>query len=127
MTEIFPGYGLKPPAPARSRTRRKPAQTSIAFAPAAKRVPEPLTHYAVGGWPEYSQYIDPRTVPLCDHDHGLVDPEIGRGLMKHFLAPSLLQWRCLSAPWREYAAGTRCITYGSVGEGRRYDLWIGAA
>lgn len=118
----FPGYGLKPPP---ARRRKKPVQQSIAFESETKRLIEQLVRYDVGGWKEYSKWIDPRTVPLCDHDHGLVDPEIGKRLMKHFLMPSLLRWRCLSAPWREYATGTRCITYGTVGEDRQFDLWIG--
>src|ERR1043165_6851109 len=121
MAEIFPGYEIKAPAPGHRRAK-KPVQQSIRFEPEAKRLTEQLAHYQVGGWKEFSKWIDPRTVPICDHDHGLVDAEIGMGLMRHLLAPSLLRWRCLSAPWRGYAAGTQCITYGSVGEDRRVDL-----
>jgi hypothetical protein len=124
MAEIFPGYGRRPPTRTPRAPRSKPVQRSIAFTPAAKVQAARLTFYAVGGWPECSAYIDPRSVPLCTHEHGEVDPELKERLVKLCLIPAYFARRCLTAEWRGHEAGTDVITYGSVGEGSRFDLWV---
>jgi hypothetical protein len=82
--------------------------------------------YIVGGWPGYSAWIDPRDVPLCSHDHhGRVDGALASALITKCLVPSLLVKRCLALPWRQYRAGTACITYGTIGDvDRKFDLFI---
>jgi hypothetical protein len=71
--------------------------------------------FIVGGWPDYSQWIDPRTVPLCrDHNHPAPSAELAQVLVRICVAPSLLVRRCFTAAWREYPAGAICLTYGSI-------------
>jgi hypothetical protein len=104
--------------------RTKPAQQSLRFEPPARAKAARYEYHAIGGWPEYSAYIDPRTVPLCTHDHGEVDPDLMKQLVKRCLWPAYFKRRCLAASWRGYEAGTEAITYGSVGDGTRFDLWV---
>ena len=95
-------------------------QTSLALDPPKERV-RFAEYFLVGGWPEFSQWIDPRSVPLCDHDHGKVDFDLMRQLVNKALAPSYFRWACLTSDWRGYPEGTRCLVYGING---KVDLWV---
>jgi len=101
----------------------RPKQTALAFDSAAKVEARGLTYYAVGGWPDYSQWVDPRSVPLCAHAHGPVDPELQARLIKRCLVPQFFWRACLWVEWRGHPAGSSCIVYGSR-TSDRFDLWV---
>jgi hypothetical protein len=113
------------PAP---RFKRKPRQTALAFDVATKRTAKDerarWSCYIVGGWPEYSAWVDPREVPLCAHDHGKPNPDVMAALVPKCLVPSLFAKRCLTASWRDHQAGAVCLTYGTVGGEHKFDLWV---
>ena len=108
---------------------KRARQTSLALdppKPTAREEAGRWRYYSVGGWPEYSQFIDPRTVPLCTgHDHGPVDPELMRSLVKKCLWEPFFRGRCLAAQWRGHPAGAACLTYGSTSaDALTFGLWI---
>jgi len=80
-------------------------------------------HYLVGGWPSYSQWIDPREIPICEHDHGAVSDELARKLVKKCLVTSHMRRACLTGPWREFEAGREVIVYGTKGASK-WDLFV---
>lgn len=79
--------------------------------------------YLIGGWPDYSHWIDPRSVPLCRHGHEPPSLAVMQALMRRCLVPQLFVRRCLSAAWREYPAGTEVLSYGSI-DNAKFDLFI---
>lgn len=81
-------------------------------------------HYLVGGWPEFSQWIDPRNVPLCSHAHAAPSDETQRALVKKALIPGFFSSRCLTASWREHPAGSRCLVYGSASGSGKFDIFV---
>lgn len=71
----------------------------------------------------WSLWIDPETVPLCDHQHDEVGAELAGSLVKMCLFLPFFRRRCLTAPWREYPAGRECLTYRE-GVGDAFDLFV---
>lgn len=80
--------------------------------------------YKIGGYP-WSGFIDPDSVPICEHDHGKVDARTQGLLVRQCLAPAFFRLSCLTEPWKGYVSGTPLITYGrGVWPAHGYTLWI---
>lgn len=133
MTQLsFGGFSARRyvrPSVAGPERIERDAEGNVAFSPKRTRSEERdgWTYFGIGGWPEASQWIDPRTVPLCrDHEHAAPSMELMQALRNFCLCPSLFARRCLTAPWREYPAGTTCLTYGSL-DSMKWDLFVMAA
>jgi len=101
----------------------KSAQGTLAFE--AKPSEKDWAHRIVGGDSTYSAYINPASLPLCQHEHDSVPEDLQKRLVRTSRMPQFFKRYCLTADWEGFQAGSELVAYGTCGiDNRKVDVWV---